>query len=707
MKKYLIVSLFVALPFSNADACAYEGPTYNSYMFSVFRREKLTDGPAYLYDINRYWMEYAGEKDFSWVNYYSWNSDAVLEAAQRKGDREMEAYLTLLNKYIEVGEKYSEESWEYPTKQQFSTLRQTLVGVLNAAKAYRGSALRSQYVLLQMRANMMLGYDKANIALWNSTASRLKPSVWREAMRNIYARALMKCGQRQRAFDIYAEQGDVKSIKYVMRNYRNLAGIKTVYAQNHNAPSLEYLVQDFVNNVQETLDQTDVEYSDEEFFDYIGAKKIDMLDANAFVRFANDVAKVKNVKSPCLWFAAASMVDFLLGNQQQAVNEAEQAVNAAGTQRMKDNARAIRLLVSTRSNSPSKEYSDFLATEFKWLDAKIVEERGTTGIYVNHYTDVKNRVVHASLEPLYRKAGLYNQALSLCAMMSSNESELSENDDANIIYSAFSDYFCAMDSLSADRLVDYYAYISSPHNDVFESYVCRQTYRDSDYFNDLIGTKLIAEGRFADAMDYLEKVSLSFLGRQRISVYSSRRHYDVERWFNRQIVEDDDYEPVAVSNNQKLEFCLDMTERLSKYRLAREGEDKCQMAYDLAVRLYQASCYGDCWYLSHYGYSVLDSARVQELDFARETLNYLNVAKRSNNLQLRYKSIYASAFIPTEPWFVEGFDSDYNFVTAVCPHSRQYAALAELDAFSCSYPQNIDRYAQRCDVLSHFRKKAW
>ena len=37
---------------------------------------------------------------------------------------------------------------------------------------------------------------------------------------------------------------------------------------------------------------------------------------------------------------------------------------------------------------------------------------------------------------------------------------------------------------------------------------------------------------------------------------------------------------------------------------APEGDDKQGLAYQLAVRYYQASCYGDCWFLTHYAKSV-------------------------------------------------------------------------------------------------------
>lgn len=710
MKNFIILSLLAALPLTKAAACASEGPTHNHYMFSVYRHNALTDGPAYLYDIDRYWQTYANQKASNGINFYRWNSDAVMDAAKSKGDTEMRHYLSLLNRYLKVCESYAHNSWNYPTKQQIAHNKNELAQIFNSVKVYRGTKLRPQYTLLKMRIFMMQGNDNANISQWNGIASKLPASPWREAMRNIYARALMKSGQRQRACDIYAEQGDVQSIRDMMKNYRNLNGIKSVYAQNPNAPTLEYLVQDFVNNVQETLDQGTADI-DDGWYDIIDAKKINRRDAMDFVQFARNAANNKNVKSPSLWMAAASMTDYLLGNQQQAMSEADIAVKADGTQRMKDNARAIRLLVSTRSNKPSEEYSKYLTKEFNWLDTKIKEERGDNGEYANHYTDVKDRVVHKGLEPLYRSIGNSNAALAMCAMMATNDNDFNmaqENNNTdyyggeNINISYSSEIYNRLDSLKADQLADYYGYITNTNKDPFEKYCTQQTYRDKDYFNDLIGTKLIAEGRFADAIAYLEKVPMSLLGKQLISEYAVKRRYDIPRWFGKQVV-DNTYEPVAVKRNIKLDFCRDMVVRLSRYNLSREGNDKQQQAYDLAVRYYQASCYGDCWFLTHYYRSITDSARSWEKDFAEETVKYLNVAKQSDNLNLRYHAVYALAFMPIEPWYTVSYDEkSYDLVYTICPQAAQYKALKELSMFATAYPKVIDNYTRHCDVLRKF-----
>lgn len=716
MRRFLIYSLFAVLPLAQASACVSEGPTHNNYMFSVFHRNALTDGPAYLYAIDRYWQSYTGNNGPNGIGFYKWNKEEVMNTASSKGDHEMMAYLKLLNRYLDISQDYAYDVWGYPTKQELASRRSTLSGILAASKAYRGARLRAQYVLLQMRANMMLGNHSANITLWNATACNLDQSAWRDAMRNIYARALLKNGQRTRACDIYAEQGDVRSIKAVMKNYRSLAGIKSVFARNPNAPTLVYLVQDFVNNVQETLDQKPEELASDEWFSLIDAKRVLRKEALAFVQFAINAADNNGVKWPSLWLAAASMTDYLMGNYERAFVEAERAVNAEGTQRMRDNARAIRLLVSTCNNKPNDEYTSFLLAEFQWLDNKIKEERASDGDYFNHYTDVKDRVVHKGLEPLFRGAGMDNVALALCAMMSAENKDIlmaeqrnaedSFDENYNMVYGPWDEYFCKMDSLTADRLADYYRYLTTAHSNAFETYCAQNTYHDADYFNDLIGTKLIAEGRFADAIPYLRKVPTSLLSRQLISVFASKRHFDTPRWFGKQYV-DDGYEPVKVNRNAKLDFCLDMTERLSQYNLSREGNEKQQMAYNLAVRYYQASCYGDCWFLTHYYRSVMDSARSWEKDFAAETVKYLNVAKQSNDMQLRYNSLYALAFVPVEPWATTEYDAgnDYREILVCHPQAAQYQALNELGMFALAHPEAIDDYTRRCDVLRQFNQK--
>lgn len=110
MKGFLITILIAALPLIDATACISEGNTHNRYMFSVFRHEAMTDGPAYLYDIDRFWQDYMGENGPIGVDYFKWNRDAILKTAKERNDEEMTAYINLLNRYFKACEDYARDA---------------------------------------------------------------------------------------------------------------------------------------------------------------------------------------------------------------------------------------------------------------------------------------------------------------------------------------------------------------------------------------------------------------------------------------------------------------------------------------------------------------------------------------------------------------------------------------------------------------------
>ena len=217
----------------------------------------------------------------------------------------------------------------------------------------------------------------------------------------------------------------------------------------------------------------------------------------------------------------------------------------------------------------------------------------------------------------------------------------------------------------------------------------------------------MAEGRFAEALPYLEQVSLGFLAQQNISWYMANRTYDVPRWFTRQTAKQEDTDGPGKGEpkeNLKVRYCKDMVQLQASYNLARDGGQKEKQAYQLGVMYYQASCYGDCWFLTHYGRSVYDSARAGERDFAAEAVRYLDVAKRSADPTMRYKAIYALAYMPVDPWFRSTWDADYNMVYIAQPQSSQYKAMADLYRFAKENPQHVDHYTTRCDMLKAFVK---
>ena len=719
---------------THSNACVSEYSDHNYYMFSVFNRDQTS--PAYLYDIASYWQKYAGNTSSINLSFYRWNKEDIKKVAQSKKDAGMLSYLGSLNAYLDACEKLNPNAWNYASKQERLQIQHSLTRLNNASKIYKGTQLKSQYALLRMRTNMMKGFHQQNITYWNAIASRLPKSPWRVAMRNIYARALWKTGKHHQALEIYAEQGDMASIRVLARNYRNLAGIQSIYFKNPNSAMLTYLVQDFVNNCQQTIDSRNQNPINKEWIEEIGAKVIYQKEALSFITFANKVIAENKTQNPCLWRSATAMLHYLYGHQQEAWKESTEAITLDGTQRMKDNARAIRLLVSTRNVQVDSDYPQYLVGEFKWLNEMAKGESSRTkgenpknDDFTNpdiHYVEVKERVAYRALYNQFKtmadkakkedrqEAGrnYESMATAMYGMMDAYmrtfyKDQQDEEYISRYLYS--SEYAFRLDSLSAQQLADYYRFITSSHQDAFEQYVCQSLYRNADFFKDMIGTKYLAEGNFGEAARWQKDVSLDFINNQAISFYAEKRSYAVPYWFKHQKVNDSDMWSIQGSyahlkENPKWKFCQEMNQLIGQYNVAREGESREKLAYELATRYYQASCYGDCWYLTHYGKSVADSARTGEADFAAIAQDYLKISKQSSNLTLRYHSLYALSSIGIDPWFKTTYDANWNEQKLLQPQSAQYQAMMEWSKFCHQHPEIVDQYTTRCDVLKQFEK---
>ena len=710
MKRLLVISIMALMLSVEGFACIGMN-THNYYLFSVFNREKMGQS-LFTERLDAFWKNYTN----GLVDEWRWHDKEIYAYAQQKGDKDMVAYLDELKKYLDISDQM-QETWDYPTKEQLAERKQTLQNMIVKADAHRNGKMGVQWRLLRMRANMVLGKHQDNLTYWHNVASQLSPSVYKDMMQNIYAGALMNTGNRIEACNEFARQGDMLSMKWGMRNYRNIAGIKTIYAENPNMAVLSYLVQDFVNNAQETLDSYTKDEKgemipvDDEWMRMVDARVASKQDVDEFIGFAQKVLKEKKTDSPALWKAAIGELQYLYGHHDEAMKTLDEAVKMAGTKRMKDNARAIRLVASVGSKRFQKSsYQKWVVEEMRWLVTKSKEDGG----YYNHYREVMDRLIYTELSPRYEKMGDKNLANALLALyendsvMWGEQNESMPDNSWNPNYSGY--YYYELSELSADQLVDYYQWLKTKSKGELEAWAKQAVRMEDNYYLDLIGTRYMSEGKFDKAIDYLKNIPWSFLEGQNISYYMAHRDYSKPRWEGRQRFGKDVVTEGAhlatLSKNPKLDFCKDIVNMEAQLPVARQGVRE-DLAYKLATRYFQASVYGDCWYLTDYGWSsYIDTLSTKERLFVDKTIEYLNISKQSTDMQMRLKSLYALAYIPVEPWC----DEDYNWQTGATTYqplrdNHQYKALNELDHF-LSIHKNIStpNYVSKCDVLRMFRK---
>ena len=195
MKRFIIINLLlvVTLPML---ACAWS-ETENPYLFRMYASNDFKERVQRICNDN--WKAYLGSTE----EYFWFNADDAIKAAQQKGDALMVSYIQNLQKYLEcVGiEERKQYEWNYPTKEEITAQQRNLEAVSTYAWGKLKTKLRSQHALLYMRCNMMLGRHHANVTFWEQTASQYIETVYKDMMKNIYAGALYKTGRLRESDD--------------------------------------------------------------------------------------------------------------------------------------------------------------------------------------------------------------------------------------------------------------------------------------------------------------------------------------------------------------------------------------------------------------------------------------------------------------------------------------------------------------------------
>ena len=704
MKRYTILSLLMAVSLTSALACGPKSrPHY--YVFSVFNRLQM--GEQFDARVLQFWEQYTGKELDFWdvQSLASLNLDnpaheagnPIYKKAVSKNDKETQAYLLLLNRYFQCSKVFKPDEWDYPSQEELAQANGEMSIVQSLAQRYKGKRYQAQYALLAMRAMMTKGQWEEAAAYWKSTGSRMPNSVFRDMMEDIYAGALLRNGRQQEACRIYADLGDMRSIKWCMRDQRNLAGIKKAYAKDPNSPTLIYLIQDFVNNAQETMD-----VDNPEMMKYVEATSIYDTEIKQFINFALQVVKDGQSNVPALWQSAAGFLHHFMGNNDEAVELLSEATRMKGTPRMKDNARACLLLARIAKVQSPSEFSSFLPAGIQWLFDIDRTEKKMNPTGGNHYTEVLERITYDNLVPMFQRWNRPEVTMNLLSMVGKLK-----NDGETPAYRE------GLDSLTAEEAITYNRYLHSTPSDPFEAWLLNNvsSTMNADRMNDQIGTKYMREGQWAKAVPYLEKVSLRYLSTLGISRYMSRRTYKADRWLKRQVVDrmsDYNWNATApVATNQKLDYCRDLMALLSHAENAT-GEEQVSDNYKIGSMLLQASFKGDCWYLTRYRWSLYDTMCYKdEYDFVGNAINYLRQAERAtNSMRTREKALYALAFIP-RGWEFDLFNTDARGNYPAVPNgvnrqSPYYDDMLRLSQFYRDNRGNILPFVSHCDVLMTF-----
>ena len=377
---------------------------------------------------------------------------------------------------------------------------------------------------------------------------------------------------------------------------------------------------------------------------------------------------------------------------------------------IKDMSRRIRMLIEPSvADINSDSFKSFMANELQWLDNEVNNNPDNYRI-----KNAQKRIVTQGLANRYEKAGNKHMALALTHLRSQLsympyfDSAYKNRIKDNFDYS--SDFFSKMKTMNAAEVAEYFAFFDNP-NDPLKKYVASKlgnTYTPN-YRNDIIGTKLLAENKLADALPYLEKVSQQYLNWQNIGFYAAARSFKDPVWVGLKKVkgEWEDSNGYAFSRslkgNIKADFCREVLALQNQYSVANTDQ-RTQIAYKLGTYYYQASYKGGCWFITHYAWSTYDEQLPNEANFPEIARKYLLDASNSNDKLTAYNSLFAQAYASPEQLYEAECDQNYNYIYVMNTQSAWYKNLKKLSNLAAGSAQ-LPEHISRCDYFKKVRTK--
>ena len=677
MKKFIIISLLTAITLPSF-ACAWGEPE-NPYLFSMYRQDNFRTRVEKICNDN--WKAYLGSDE----EYFWFRHDDVIKAARQKGDALMVSYLQNLKKYLDCVsiEERKQYEWTYPTANDIAAQKRDLQAVRTYAFSKIKTKLRSQHALLYMRCNMMLGRHQDNINFWQQTASQFIETVYKDMMKNIYAGALYKTGREAEAGELFAEMDDYESLMTIYYKKRSYLAISQQYKQNPNAKVLPFLLQDFVNNAQEAVDNNSGGYYGGKLF----VRDINQQESWQMQQFCELVVREGKTESPAMWKAAKAWLEYLSGKKQEALKDIDAAMTLDGSERMKDNVRVLKLYITAAQAKPSDKFDQYFANELTWLQEKTKQDY--------FFESALKRTMRQTIFPHYKDNA--NQQLALMCITHDYQ------------------YDSTIDTIRVDKLESFYDYTKTPGKKDFDKYLKSQLQTNDSALVELIGTKYMRMANWGKATEWLKNIPVSYYNNNRSRgylYYSMLRKYDVEPWITRQWLREDEAWEKNLKwwKNVKLDFCKEMQMLESSLNLL-QGKALEQRYYNLAVRYAQANIKSDCWWLMRGAKNCYDTVRVNEVDLGARAIEYLQKAALSNDNDLKIKALFAMGYrelynnkngksLWTDMVWDETKTDYVRKYYRQSPQFRAYQALFDIVDDAPEEPM----YVSKCDEFDQFRK---
>ena len=592
--KRFTVAVSVGLSlWSSAQACVdWTDPT----TYNLFRCvEPLPDiHKGRLNESVRFWTQYSGKSadELGWAVEYmplrlfeeqSYEYNALLAALQEQGKREA---IDLLRLNATLDDLVSASSrWSYRKVTSADYLK--LLDEIDQLRLTGDLARRKTF--LKMRCLFRLKDYDSCMELWNRFASKWPESPLRQRMEGYVAGCLYQQKEYTKAIDYYFRLGDDESIQLCVNRLLHTTDLEQEYQRDPNSRILGYVLEDYANYYYHAIaNQYNGDQSEKIWYAVTR-------ESGKMEQFALRVAKEGKVKDPQMWQAFAGFIQMFRGQNDKAYATFCQAEKMPARGIVAPLIRHYKLMAALEGHDGTPGFDQYLAGEIAYYKNGVASGTVEYNVLYNLYEyELDRRIV----------------------------SHLDKRDDATLpkffaqaTYDPYS--IQRLDrELSTEQVREIRRIKLEGSNDPLIKGLLPVCDLSLDRLNETLGTKLLREARYDDAVACFGQVSQKYIDGQGIAPYLAARKLK-ERPFMRTTYAE--VESGAPGTNVKLAYCQELS-RLQKQLDATTGDARARVAIDLANRLYQASPAGDLWAISEYSWSCYGPYHNELNDLAGQVL---------------------------------------------------------------------------------------
>lgn len=713
----------------DASACAFPDDTgYYSSPFSLEKRLDLSEwGNRTSFDETiEFWRSYTkGNMPAEDIRIFFDNATIDSIPSRRykfynylsaRNDRNALDYIGLCLRFEKARKKFGNDSWEYE-KPDESALRAMIKQIDNVKTS---KAFKPRYSLLKIRIYGALGDNKGVMDEWNRTGKPMKQSALRDRMSGYVGGVLYREGKYAEALDYFCRLDDRTSIQWCIDKLAGARNLATLYDHQPDSPAIPYILQDYVNYLiaakgsdfdisKDVPDSIYIVY--EPGMREIAGKSVynPVAEINDMSALCHRVLSEGRTSQPQMWATVLGIMQCLDGKSGDGLATMRQAASLKGSPQSADNLERFTLWAFMLCSGKGDNAADAdFASALRSFHSKVWKDCYDYATDYN-YKEIENwQPIRSCMPDFYFLSDFFTveavrhfyslnqpaRAMAVMAMI----------DDLPLVY--YDNRFTTRLRNDIDRLrpladgKSFLAFAKSEAANPIDQFLKPFAVSHTNLANDAIGTRLMRDGQFAEALPHLSAVDPRWIKTQPISEYLCMIHYDPNYYnFSRYIGASRNY---FAYSNDKANFCSEMIQAIEEFKRLT-GEDKARKALEIAARYHFGSPSGEGWAISEYGWSI----GKPDNEFTEGMLRWLNnVIKISHDYTTIATAQYAILSMPgkDETWGLLTYpigcihkDGNKPVYFINEPHDYQRDALA---FFGKQWePEELPEYISHCDVL--------